>query len=361
MDKSTEVKKQSALEVCSLGTGGEFGLIQGIAARFAELNPEGTVGIGDDCAAISWQKHETLLVTTDLLLEGVHFIRDQISAEELAEKALSVNLSDLAAKGAQSRFAFLSIALPREWKKNEPGGWLEGFFVGLHRLCKKEGVALLGGDTSASDQGVVINLTLIGVVTTSKLKLRSDAQLGDLLCVTGTLGDSRAGLKILLDGDQRSPLEQLLVDRHHRPRAHLSEGQWLAAQPEVHAMIDLSDGLQSDIQRILEASSRSGKDCAPKVTLGAEVWLDALPLSHELSEVCLKNDWDPAELAACGGEDYCLLFTVKPEDEPRLKERYQAALGQGYFVIGKLTADSRFVFLKDGRPHRFGSEGFRHF
>ncbi len=359
MDESTVVKKQLGLESRPLGTQGEFGLIRGLAARFAEQNPEGVVGIGDDCAVIPWTKQETLLVTTDLLIEGVHFVRDQISAEDLAEKALSVNLSDLAAKGAQPKFAFLSIALPKAWKKHEPLGWVEGFFYGLHRLCKKEGVALLGGDTSASDQGVVINFTLLGFATTTPLKLRSAAQVGDLLCVTGNLGDSGAGLKILLEGGQRSALEQSLVDRHHRPRAHLREGQWLAAQPEVHAMMDLSDGLQSDIHRILEASSLAGS--TPTVNLGAEIWLDALPLSDELNEVCLKKNWDPGELAVCGGEDYCLLFTLKAEDEPRLKERYQIALGQSTFVIGKLTADSRLVFLKDGRPHRMTSEGFRHF
>ena len=218
---------------------------------------------------------------------------------------------------------------------------MERFVRGFRELCDKFDVPLLGGDTSSSPDKLFINVTLLGECPHGRAVLRSGARPGDLICVTGPLGDSAAGLKIILAraaGGRTVPSavpsassvilsasEESLIRRHYKPLPRVREGQLLAADAGVHAMMDISDGIASDLRHILDKSS-----------LAAEIDLHALPLSDELRQVCAERGWDAAELAVSGGEDYELLCTVAPEALERVRE----ALGGSFYPIGRIVAET---------------------
>ena len=343
---------------------GEFGFIGRIRERFPA--PEGVTGIGDDCAVIPQQDGRDTLVSTDMLIEGTHFLRDDIPPYRLGWKSAAVNVSDIAAMGGTPTATFLSVALP-------PGleaGWTDEFLRGFADLSKRFGVALLGGDTTASPDRICINVAVLGECPAGSAHLRSAARPGDLVCVTGTLGDSAAGLKAILEGVERDADIQALIERHYLPLPRVTEGLRLAAAPGVHAMMDISDGIGSDLRHILEASSRSGRAATAEAEkkpslrsemplqrhpagtgepLGAEVFVEAIPLSPALKRVCARLGWDAAELAVCGGEDYELLFTVDPEAEKTLDVPHS--------VIGRIQSGSGIRWSGAGRS--FG--GFEHF
>ncbi len=326
---------------------GEFELIRRIAERFRA--PEGVTGIGDDCAVIPQMSGKDTLVSTDMLMEGSHFLLSgtgkgrAISARELGWKSAAVNLSDIAAMGGRPTGVFLSLALPPKITD----GWMEEFMVGFKEICDRFGVVLLGGDTTASPDRLCINVTVLGECPSGAARTRAAARGGDLICVTGTLGDSAAGLRLIasdqtegreggFDGqkdvaEQRNCTtgreeERYLIDRHYMPMPRVEEGLALSGCEGVHAMMDVSDGIASDLQHILRASQSSdvdqqndGAGLQPASTgtgLSAEIDLNALPLSDELLRVCEREGWDAAELAVEGGEDYELLFTMAPGTEP---------------------------------------------
>lgn len=336
---------------------GEFGLIARFAPRFASDLPAGMVGIGDDCAVLPRPGQRSLLVTTDMLVEDVHFLRRRIPPRDLGWKSLAVNLSDIAAMGGDAESAYLALAIPRDTEVE----WLDAFFDGLQELGEREGVRLLGGDTTSSPERLVINLTVLGSAPPERLRYRSGARQGDALCVTGDLGDSGGGLRLLLAeeaGEAGGRLEPglaadaaRLLAAHHRPRPHLREGAWLAGRPEVGAMMDVSDGIDSDLRRIME---RSG--------CGTVVELERLPLSGPLRRVAAARGWDPLELAACAGEDYCLLLTADPAGLEALARDFAAAFGRPLAAIGRVEgAPGRLSYLRDGRPAAFARRGFDHF
>ena len=323
---------------------GEFGLIAQIRERFPA--PDGTTGIGDDCAILPQRDGRDTLVSTDMLVEGTHFLRDDIPPYDLGWKSAAVNLSDIAAMGGQPTGTFLSLALPADLD----AGWVEEFLRGYRDISARFSTPLLGGDTTASPDRICINVAVLGECPTGTARRRSDARVGDLVCVTGTLGDSAAGLKAILEGVERDANVQALIDRHYRPLPRVEEGRQLAATPGVHAMMDISDGIGSDLQHILEASScqqtgmsSSGGGRVPlKGYFRAERGLffcpgsgspgdpdTSIPVSDVLRRVCDKFGWDATELAVSGGEDYELLFTVDPAAEPHLPVPHT--------VIGRIT------------------------
>jgi len=342
---------------------GEFELIERIRSQSSIIlsDSEGSpdiVGIGDDCAVMPQRNGVDTLVTTDLLIEDRHFLLADISPEQLGWKAAAVNISDIAAMGGKPAAAFLSIALPPDLGerlhgfKDGAAKWVDRFITGFSKLCFRFGVPLLGGDTSASPDKLFINVTLLGECPHGQALLRSSACPGDLICVTGTLGDSAAGLKLVLEraaSASQSPSsavpletdvprmlkvspEEFLIRRHYLPMPRVNEGRLLASLNGVHAMMDISDGIASDLRHVLKASSTGS------ATLCALIDVKALPLSDELQQVCADRGWDAVELAVSGGEDYELLFTIAPG----------TPLPEGCTVIGHIVDSQSGEWLEDG-------------
>jgi len=326
---------------------GEFGFIARMARPFVKSLPAGVEGIGDDCAVLPWTERERLLVTTDMLIEDRHFIRKRIAAADLGYKSLAVNLSDIAAMGGRPRWALLSIGIPAGTEL----GWLDGFFKGWREAAKPSGVCFVGGDTTKSPGGIVINVVVVGTVRAGRIKLRSAARPGDVVAVTGTLGDSGGGLKVLLGGGAKNRDEANLVRAHHRPRPHLEEGEWLASRPGVRAMMDVSDGIDSDLRRIMERSD-----------VGTDVDLEKLPFSAALARVARRRGFDVIETAAAGGEDYCLLLTVAPGRFASLSAAFERRFGRPLAAIGTIRPRGHGLrYFFNARPVRLESRGFDHF
>lgn len=309
----------------------EFGFIDHIRRRFADLPDQGFEGIGDDCAVLPLGG-EALVFTSDLLTEGVHFLRHATSARELGGKSLAVNLSDVAAMGARPVATLLSIALPPD----AAGVWAEEFMEGYRELSARFGTPLVGGDTTRSESGVTINVTAIGRSPLTHLKRRRDARPGDALFVAGELGASGAGLRDLLAGHPDTPPARI----HRNPQPQVDEGIWLGGRPEVHAMMDLSDGLASDLRHILDES-----------VCGAEVELERIP-------VAAGSD---LRTAACGGEDYKLLFTAAPTATRQLEEEFLARFGTPLHRIGRITERAGLTWLQAGSPVQLDWQGFTHY
>lgn len=325
---------------------GEFEWIGRIRKEFAALVPPGMEGIGDDCAVIPAGDGESLVITTDMLIEDVHFVADKISPGDLGYKSLAVNLSDVAAMGATPIASFLSAGLPGQLSED----WRNAFLEGFKTLSEEFNVPLLGGDTTASGK-LVINVTAIGKTSDANIKRRSAARPGDLICVAGNLGDSAAGLRLLFNKADYTEQEKALIHLHHHPRPLVKEGSWLGAQKEVHALMDISDGIASDLMHILKESAVS-----------ATVELTCLPVSDGLIKVCAENGWDPMELSVSGGEDYTLLLTVDPAEIATLNRAYSERFGRELEIIGRIgEGRSRIEWLYEGKPIEIEWKGFSHF
>lgn len=326
---------------------GEFCLIKRFSEQFLKDIPGQHTGIGDDCAVVPLNEKEVLLVTTDMLIEDSHFIKNRILPFDLGFKSLMVNLSDIAAMGGTPGSAYLSIGLPAATEVE----WIDEFFKGIKSVCDEYGVHLLGGDTTKSPDRVVVNFTVIGKAFSSGIKKRSGAKPGDIICVNDFVGDSGGGLQVLLNNLPEDNDTNYLVRRHHRPRAHIQEGRWLAGREEVNAMMDISDGIESDIQRIMESSA-----------VGAVIDIDRVPVSAELLRTAQKYHWNAPVLAVSGGEDYCLLFTVREKELDRIAGDYEKEFGKPLYGIGTITGrDGKLVFRKKGRAVGLTKHGFDHF
>lgn len=308
---------------------GEFGLIELIRERFASIPSHECEGIGDDCAVLPLNTTESMVVTTDLLVEDIHFLRDRITPEQLGRKSLAVNLSDVAAMGAAPVASFLSLSLP----PGVTGVWIDAFLAGYHALSTQFGVPLLGGDTTSARDRLTVSVTAIGRAENTHLKRRGDAKPGDRIFVTGYLGDSAQGLQDMLSG-RDTPFIAL----HNKPEPFVNEGIWLGGRNEVHAMMDISDGIASDLLHILQMSG-----------VGAEVSLDMIPTNT------------PIELAVAGGEDYKLLLTADVGAAARLAEDYKAKFGEPLYEIGRIVAGEEIRWLDRGNPVLLECEGFAHF
>lgn len=328
---------------------GELNLIALLNSELKQTLPPQYVGIGDDAAVIPMSQAHSLIVTTDLLIENVHFLKHLIPPKHLGYKALAVNLSDIAAMGGVPQSAFISLALPPSTSVE----WVKEIYQGISELAQKHNILILGGDTSKSLKDIVINVTLIGTTTTPHCKLRNQAQIGDIICVTGYLGDSAAGLRLLLEtpSPKATVHKSPLIHQHMQPYPFVDEGQWLAKHPCVHSMMDLSDGLHLDLPKILEPSF-----------CGAEIALNHVPLSKNLISVTQEYGWDKFELALSGGEDYCLLLTVAPEDFSALAKNYKAKFNTLLWPIGKiLPRISSLTYTYQNLPYPILFKGFEHF
>lgn len=326
---------------------GEFGFIARAAELLHQQIPASIIGIGDDCALLPLETNRSLLVTTDMLVENIHFLRNKISPRELGYKSLAVNLSDIAAMGGIPHSAYISLAIPPDVSVE----WLDEFYTGIRDLAHEHTVFILGGDTTKSPNILVINFTVLGFVSSTHVKLRSTAKVGDCICVTDYLGDSGAGLKVLLSDLPQNDTTQYVIQRHLVPRPHLREGQWLAEQTAVHAMMDVSDGIDSDIRRIMEQSH-----------CGARIELDALPLSRQLTELAATYHWNAEEIALTGGEDYCLLVTVDTNAYEKVSQEFFDVFGRPLFRIGTIQEQSYGLqYFKNNTKVTLSSHGYDHF
>ncbi len=328
---------------------GERGLIRRIRHTIGSEGPGVRVGIGDDAAVLEPTPGAWLLVTTDLVIEDVHFRRRSAGPADIGWKAMAVNLSDIAAMGGTPRFAVVALACPEKTEVEE----VDLFYAGLTSAAAPHGVRVVGGDTSASPTGWIANVTLLGEKT-GPLRLRSDARPGDLIAVVGTLGRSAAGLAVL-EAEERPDLPQdVLADvtqAHLRPVARVSEGTWLGTANGVHALIDLSDGLATDVGHIAEESG-----------VTARVELARLPVAPSTRAVATALGLDPVELAATGGEDYELLFTADRSAIETLTAGLKSATGAAVTVIGEIAPGTPGVQFLDaaGKSVDVG-QGFEHF
>ena len=307
----------------------EFDFIDAVRALCADLPANGFEGIGDDCAVLPIGGGESLVFTADLLTEGVHFLRRTTSAEELGAKALAVNLSDVAAMGARPVATLLSLALPPDATDE----WAAAFMRGYYAFSARYGVTLVGGDTTRSEAGITVNVTAIGRAADSCLKRRRAARPGDTIFVGGELGASGAGLRDILAGCYDTPCAAL----HRNPSPQVEEGQWLGRRPEVHAMMDLSDGLASDLRHILKLSQ-----------VGAEIDLENIPVAAGAD----------LETAACAGEDYKLLFTAASDQAPQLAADWLACFGAPLYPVGRITSAPGLHWLRDGAVQPLDWHGF---
>ncbi|MFR9533604.1 MAG: thiamine-phosphate kinase [Rikenellaceae bacterium] len=307
----------------------EFGLIDQIKALFSSLPTHNFEGIGDDCAVLPLGD-EALVFTSDMLIEDIHFLRSSTSAYDLGYKSLAVNLSDVASMGVRPVASLLSLSVPKELM----GEFVEEFMEGYHALSKKYGVALIGGDTTASKGSLGINVTAIGRGELKSIKRRCSAQLGDAVLVNGLLGESAAGLNDIFRGQCDSPL----ASTHKRPEPQVDEGEWLGSRSEVHAMMDVSDGVASDLRHLLKLSG-----------VGAQIELSDVPTSVDLHS------------ALCGGEDYKLLFTASSESLEELKAAYLEKFNSPLHQIGTIIEGGKIEWLKDGEVQEIDMMGFRHY
>jgi len=320
---------------------GEFGFIGTIAAR-VRLGDGVCIGIGDDAAATRPTPGMDLLTTADLLAEGIHFDLKWSDPHTLGRKALAVNLSDIAAMGGIPRYALLSLAVPCTL----PGQFLDGFISGFLEQADRFGVTLIGGDTSASRGGLFINVTLMGEQLPHKIISRGGARTGDLICVSGTLGDSALGLELVRGGIRSGGA----VRRHLDPEPRVRLGQSLADAAIPTAMIDVSDGLVADLGHILRLSGKGGR-----------VFIADLPLSAEYRQRAGRHGSDSHALCLGGGEDYELLFTLA-------KARLEEARGLGratdlpITVIGEIVDEGGVCLVApDGGRYESRVSGYDHF
>lgn len=325
----------------------EFELIELLTRGLDRSAQDLSVGVGDDCAVIEGPAGRQWLVTTDLLIEGVHFDLDHTDLATLGRKALSVNLSDIAAMAGVPRFWLSSIAIPASVGPDGAGL----LYKGMRSAADEHGALLTGGDTSASERGLLISITVIGECAAGRAILRSGAKTGDAIYVTGEFGGSALGLLLQKNGIKDGDASRF-VRRHNDPAARVKEARLLAAGGAITSMIDISDGLMADLSHIADASG-----------VGFEINAWRVPADPSFPALAAQVRADPMELILSGGEDYELAFTV-PESRALEFER-ETVPGTGLPVtrIGTILRDrtARLAKLADGSEVIVKRAGFDHF
>ena len=330
---------------------GEFALIDKLTAKFSAKQSSTLKGVGDDAAIIDAEDGEVLVVSTDSLLEGVDFDLTYFPLKHLGYKAVTIGISDILAMNAHPKQIMLSLGVSSKL----PIEALEDFYEGVHFACEELGIDLVGGDTSASMPGFVIGITAIGRAKKECIAYRSGAQLNDLICIAGNLGAAYMGLH-LLEREKRvlkgieNPEPQFdgyeyLLEKYLKPRARTDVVEQLAEEGIVPtSMIDLSDGLASDLMQICRASK-----CV------ARIYLERIPIAKQTSALAEEMHADPVVAALNGGEDHELLFTV-----PLAMQEKIMRMG-GIDVIGHITAADTGAALvtPDGSNIRLKAQGFK--
>ncbi len=320
--------------------------IRATASTPAGRNSAIRVGIGDDAALFSPRRGYETILTCDWFLEGAHFLRAKHPADSVGWKCLARAISDIAAMGGAPRCFLLSLALP----ESHTARWLDGFLEGLHHAVRKFKCPLAGGDITRR-QEILINVTVIGEVQSGRALLRSGARAGDILYVSGRLGEAELGLRRLRSAS-RIPKNDPALKKHLYPEPRIALGRWLADHQIATSLMDLSDGLSTDLPRLCAASE-----------VGAQLEASRIPAVQIASRpgprVAARPDqkkFDPLEMALNGGDDYELLFTVRSGQIPRLPPAFQ---GTPLTAIGEITRDRSITVLsRSGRVQRLRASGW---
>jgi thiamine-monophosphate kinase len=339
----------SRTEISELG---EFGLIEHLTRNFELQNVSSILGVGDDAAVIDNFGKQTV-VSTDMLVEGVHFDLIYTPLKHLGYKSVVVNLSDIYAMNATPTQITVSIAFSNRFSLEA----LTEFYEGIHAACTTYGVDLVGGDTSSSQKGFIISVTAIGEVVPEKVVKRSTAKVGDLLCCSGDLGAAYIGLlflerekKIFLESPQIQPDlegEKYVISKLLKPEARKDIIEFFEESSIIPtAMMDISDGLSSEILHICRASN-----------VGCRLYEEKVPISEEMKAAAYKFEIDPTACALSGGEDYELLFTLPQSEYDKL------VLNEQISVIGYITEpeEGRKIITKGGNLYDITAQGWNAF
>lgn len=332
---------------------GEFGLIDKLTSGFISSHPSTMFGVGDDAAVISVSEEEALLVSTDMLVEGVHFNLMYMPLKHLGYKAVAVNVSDICAMNATAEQITVSIAVSNRF----PLEALEELYEGIHAACKNYNIDLVGGDTTSSFSGLIISITAIGRANKDRISYRSGARENDLLVVSGDLGGAYMGLQVLerekqvfesnpeiqpdLDG------HDYIIQRQLKPEARQDVVQYLKELDVVPtSMIDISDGLSSEIMHLCKNSNT-----------GCFVYDEKIPIDGSTSMAAIDFNLDPVTCALNGGEDYELLFTVKQADYDKIKGNPNMT------IIGHMTHPNDGIYFidKNGSAVTLKAQGWKQF
>lgn len=342
---------RSVLYLCSMNTSnenkftpvadlGEFGLIDHLTAAFPMELPENILGPGDDAAVIRMSDQRDVVVTSDMLVEGIHFDLMYAPLKHIGYKAIAVNLSDLAAMGARPTSVTVSVAMSNRYTVEA----MEALYTGMRLACKRYGAEIVGGDTTTAPQGMTLSITAIGWVPEGRAILRSGARPNDIIVVTGDLGGAYMGLQLLerekevfrVNPDMQPDLQghETVLERQLKPEPRLDVLDMLDRyEVTPTSMIDISDGLSSELLHLAKASA-----------CGLRIYEDKLPVSDGVLKLCDEFGLHPTVPVVNGGEDYELLFTIAPSD-------YEKVKGDPHFsFIGHMTdrVDEKFLVAKDG-------------
>lgn len=304
--------------------------------------------LGDDCAVLPFDSEHDLLATADMLVEGTDFDLDWAEPGEVGHKSLAVSLSDIAAMGGEPLWSMISIAVPDHLFEQ---GFLTAFYDGISGLAREYGVTIAGGDVSGGVEEMVIDSIVLGRCPSGEAITRGGAVAGNLICVSGYLGAAAAGLRILTEAADLESInaarEALAASKQLKPTPQLTLSNQLRTQCLPTAMIDLSDGLSSDLRHICEASG-----------VGAAIYSEKIPIDplvYEFGSHDENNGSVPLEMALNGGEDLELLFTIKPSD-------LEIVTALGCTIIGEILRDpTKFLIVSEGSKRPLTPSGFEHF
>ena len=346
----TKKEKSGRTEIGELG---EFGLIDRLTKGLGTMHPSTVFGVGDDAAVLACEGNEVLIVTTDMMCEGTHFDLMYTPLKHLGYKAVISNLSDVYAMNAHPKQITVSLALSNRFSVEA----VEEIYAGIYTACRNYNIDLVGGDTTASPKGLTISITAIGRGKKDRITYRHKARVGDLICITGNVGAAYLGLQLLerekqvylSNPDVQPDLEdqQYVIGRQLKPEARQDMITLFEKEDLVPtAMIDVSDGVASEIFHICERSK-----------VGAVIEESGVPIHPDAQMMALQFNMDPISCALSGGEDYELIFTIDPKDLEKVK--YMPDI----YIMGEIVKSSEGIKLhsKAGKIHDLKAQGWRHF
>jgi thiamine-monophosphate kinase len=319
-------------------------LVTAIAALTDGAASRVLLGIGDDAAVWQPSRSQRSVVSTDALIEGVHFSRDWMSPDQIGWRAMAANLSDLAAMAARPRLGTVALGVSPQWSSQT----LLECYGGMARCARAYGLTIAGGDLVRAPV-LTIAITVVGEVRAMHVKTRAGARAGDVFAVTGVLGASRAGLDVLRGAVQLNEREAAAARAAHAtPEPRVAMGRWLGASRHVHAMMDCSDGLSIDLARMARASA-----------VGARI--EHVPVADAAAAAATALGVDPVGYALAGGEDFELLIAVEARAFAHLARRFRLRFGHVLEKLGEAQADERVVMVNQGREEPIPRTGWDHF